>query len=154
MFPKAYIFYSVPNVSMYFHVKTDATSNVKLNEYSPYMDHHPDVRHMWNVASFQHPEKFFEYVLVVPDVDLKNLTYAHLSKTHEAIYCVKSESDLMHLKSIDNDIGKYGPDYSRMALKNKSSQSPIFMFSDRFQEKNDSIHEAIHENFIKSQISV
>lgn len=154
MFPKAYIFYTVPNVTMYFHVKTDATSNVKLNEYSPYMDHHLDVRHMWDVASFQHPETFFEYVLVVPNVDLNSLSYAHLAKTNEAIYCVKSESDLMLLESISDQIQRYGPDYSRMSRNNHSPLSPISTLGVLFEDQHELIHEAIHEHFIRSQIPV
>ena len=136
MFPKAYIFYTVPNVNMYFHVKTDKTANVQLTEYSPYMRHHPDVHNMWSVAMFQHPNTKFENVLVIPDVDVNTLTYANLAKDKEAIYCVTSESDLATLETIASKIMDFGIGLSKFAIG----------------EDHDLLHEAIHRHFIQSQI--
>ena len=85
MFPKAYIFYSVPNAKMYLHIRTPKTANVELADYNPYLSHNTDVRFMWDIARFQHPQAFFQNVIVVPVINLKTLTYANLIKDKEAI---------------------------------------------------------------------
>lgn len=154
MFPKAYIFYTVPNANLYLHVKTDKTSNVMLADYSPYLKHHPDVHHMWDVARYQHPLVFFQNVLVIPDVDPRKLTYAHLIKNDEAIYCVKSESDLELLASMANETDKCGTDYSRISSNNKYLLSSRTSYKNENQEEHDLLHEAIHRHFIQTQISV
>lgn len=154
MFPKAYIFYTVPNVDMYFHVKTDKTSNVMLADYSPYLEYHPDVHQMWDVARYQHPLVFFRNVLVIPDVDISKLTYAHLIKNDEAIYCVRSESDLRQLESIASEIDRCGTDYSRISSDNKYLLSPQTSYENEDQEQHDLVHEAIHRHFIASQLSI
>ncbi len=136
MFPKAYIFYTEPNVNMYFHVKTANTSNVKLTGHNRYMFHNPDVQNMWSIAMFQHPDTTFESVLVIPDVDVNTLGYAHLAKDKEAIYCVASESDLAVLKTISNEIMDFGISMSKFFIG----------------EGHDLLHEAIHRHFIQSQI--
>jgi hypothetical protein len=153
MFPKAYIFYTIPNASMYLEVKTPNTTNIKLTEYSPDLKHHADVKNMWYVAAFQHPQTYFANVLVIPDINPKSLTYAHLVKSLEAIYCVASESGIEMLNSIANDIAKYGPDYSRLEFKTKSPASALFSYANPNQERHDLLHEAIHENFIQCQKS-
>ncbi len=151
MFPKAYIFYTVPNANLYLHVRTPDTSNVTLADYNPYLEHHPDVRLMWDVARFQSPQAFFQYVIVVPAVDLKTLTYAHLIKDKEAIYCVESESDLAKLESISDQIELYGLDYSRIGLDPNLPLASLHSHENPNQEQHDLIHAAIHENFIQCQ---
>ena len=138
MFPKAYIFYTVPNVNMYFHVKTANTSNVKLTGHNPYMFHNPDVQNMWSIAMFQHPDCTFESVLVIPDVDVNTLGYANLAKDKEAIYCVTSESDLTMLDTISRKIMDFGISFSKFVIR----------------EDHDLLHEAIHRHFIQSQYPV
>ena len=138
MFPKAYIFYTVPNVNMYFHVKTANTSNVKLTRYNPYMLHNPDVQHMWSIAMFQHPETTFESVLVIPNINVNTLGYANFAKDKEAIYCVTSESDLAVLDTISSEIMDFG-----------ISMSKFFNGEDI-----DLLREAVHRHFIQSQYPV
>jgi hypothetical protein len=151
MFPKAYIFYTVPNAKLYLHVKTDKTSNVTLSDYSPYLKHHPDVHQMWDVARYQHPLVFFKNVLVIPDVDPGKLTYAHLIKNDEVIYCVSSESDLKQLESIASEIDRCGTDYSRIPPDSKYLLSPLTSYVNKNQEEHDLLHEAINRHFIQSQ---
>ena len=149
MFPKAYIFYTIPNGKLYIQVRTSKTSNVSLNDYNPYLKHNLDVKQMWDVACFQHPQSLFSHVLVVPSIDLKNLTYAHMVKNHEAIYCLYAQDDLEKLTSISDDIAAYGPDYSRIDVKGNS----IHMHASN-QAECDMIHDAIHENFISLRLRV
>ena len=152
MFPIAYIFYTVPNANLYLHVKTDKTSNVMLAEYSPYLKHHPDVHQMWDVARYQHPLVLFQNVLVIPDVDLAKLTYVHLIKNDEAIYCVRSEADLEQLNFIASETDRCGTDYSRISPDNKYLLSPVTSYENENQEQHDLLHEAIYRHFIQSQI--
>jgi hypothetical protein len=151
MFPKAYIFYSVPNANLYLHVRTNKTSNVALADYNPYLSHHTDVRFMWDVARYQYPQAFFQNVIVVPEVDLKTLTYANIIKDKEAIYCVHKESDLTQLESIANDIEINGVDYSRIDPNPNFFLASLHARPIPNQEKHDLIHESIHRCFIQSQ---
>lgn len=151
MFPKAYIFYTVPNPNLYLEVKTEKTSNVKLTENSPYLSHNPDVKQIWDLAVFQHPEAYHQYVLVIPEIEQKNLTYAHLVKNKELVYCVHDQAGLEMLGKISDDIAKYGPDYSLFTSQNQSPALALFSYQNSNQAQHDLIHEAIHENFIQCQ---
>ena len=153
MFPKAYIFYSVPNAKIYLHVRTPKTANVELTEYNPYLSHNTDVRFMWDIARFQYPQAFFQNVIVVPEIELKALTYANLIKDKEAIYCVTSEDDLTQLESISKDINFYGPDYSRIETDPNLPFASFSSYPTLFEEQHALIHESIHLNFTKSQLS-
>jgi len=152
MFPKAYIFYSVPNAKMYLHIRTPKTANVELADYNPYLSHNTDVRFMWDIARFQHPQAFFQNVIVVPVIDLKTLTYANIIKDKEAIYCVASEQDLTKLESISKDIDLYGPDYSRIKTNPNLPFASLGTFPTLFEEQHALIHESIHLLFTKSQL--
>lgn len=149
MFPKAYIFYTEPNATLYLEVKTEMTSNVTLTEYSPYLKHHPDVQQMWDVAVYQHPEVNHQYVLVVPGIEPEHLTYAHLAKKNEVVYCVHDEAGMKMLNAIADDIAKHGPDYSLFTSNNRSPALALFSYENSNQEQHDLIHAAIHENFIQ-----
>jgi hypothetical protein len=151
MFPRAYIFYTEPNATLYLEVKTENTSNVKLTTSNPYLKHHPDVKQMWDVANFQHPEAYHQYVLVVPDIESKHLTYAHLAKTTEVVYCIYDEAGLNNLSVISDDIAKHGPDYSLFTSHNHSPALALFSYENPNQDQHDLIHAAIHENFIQCQ---
>jgi hypothetical protein len=153
MFPKAYIFYSIPNANLYLHVRTTNTANVELADYNPYISHNPDVRFMWDVARFQHPQEFFQNVIVVPDIDIKTLTYAHLIKDKEAIYCVSSALALAQLESISEKIDLYGPDYSRINPDPNQPLASLHSYPNLNQDQHELIHNSIHEYFVQSQRS-
>lgn len=149
MFPIAYIFYTVPNAHLYLEVKTEKTSNVTLTENSPYLSHNPDVKQMWDVAVYQKPEAYYKYVLVIPNIEPKHLSYAHLAKSNEVVYCVHDEAGIKMLSAISDDIAKHGPDYSLFTSNNLSPALALFSYENSNQERHDLIHAAIHENFIK-----
>ena len=109
---------------------------------------------MWDVARYHHPLVFFQNVLVIPDVDPAKLTYAYLIKNDEAIYCVRSESDLEQLETIANETDRCGTDYSRISSNNKYLLSSRTSYENENQEEHDLLHEAIHRHFIQTQISV
>ena len=133
-------------------MRTTNTANVELADYNPYISHNPDVRFMWDVARFQHPQEFFQNVIVVPDIDIKTLTYAHLIKDKEAIYCVSSALALAQLESISEKIDLYGPDYSRIKTNPNLPFASLGTFPTLFEEQHALIHESIHLLFTKSQL--